>query len=136
MSEDWTCFKLIDFGNSKRGKTKSPKFINHCILPCYNWAPEFFTNKDFEPNIKTDIFALGTLLFILLFGKIPFNLATSNDHYYQHLYIGQNELFWKMTELNQKIGPIHPDIKKLLGNMIAKNPDDRTDLTELLKYLP
>lgn len=41
-----------------------------------------------------DVFGAGTVLFNLLFANAPYNNATSDDFYYQHLARMQYSQFW------------------------------------------
>jgi len=50
---------------------------------------------------KTDIFALGVILFTIVFGRFPFEYATEKDRLYKLIKEKNFELFWvehKSTE--------------------------------------
>lgn len=48
-------------------------------------APELFLNKGYD-GTKTDVFALGIVLFALLLGRPPFHIADpNNDEFYSRI---------------------------------------------------
>ena len=64
---------------------------------------------------KSDIFALGVILFCLLKGKLPFETATPTNQHYKLLMTGKIEEFWRMHQSgpNSKIDedPLSEDFK-------------------------
>jgi serine/threonine protein kinase len=88
--------KLCDFGFSEKIENKVFKnkgtdgYKAPEIYQCnYNWG--------YDAD-KSDIFALGVILFILEFGVPPFCMATKEDPYYRYFYRGPNYLkfFFRM----------------------------------------
>ena len=63
-------------------------------------APEIYiqNNDDGYDGAKADIFSLGVILFILIFGVPPFTMATKENAYYRIFYRGANSLqyFFRM----------------------------------------
>lgn len=45
---------------------------------------------------KSDIFALGIMLFSLVLGRLPFEYATSQNQYFNLIASGRTEEFWKI----------------------------------------
>lgn len=62
--------KLIDFGFAT--KVQHDKKLNiFCGTPAY-MAPEIVNKQEYHGK-PADIWALGVLLYVLLYGKFPFN---------------------------------------------------------------
>lgn len=47
---------------------------------------------------KSDIFALGVIMFGLCMKRLPFEAATSTDPHYRLIYAGKLDEFWKAHE--------------------------------------
>ena len=70
--------KIIDFGFSV--KVSSDKKLNiFCGTPSY-MAPEIVKKTEYYGK-SSDIWSLGILLYVMLFGKFPFRGKDDNDLY-------------------------------------------------------
>ena len=89
-------FKLSDFGFAKE---IFPNGNNQFTFSHYGtngyFPPEIYINRNIDP-IKSDIFALGVSLFIIVSGVKPFNSSKRNDNLYKKyvekimIHIGMN----------------------------------------------
>lgn len=129
LSPDRRQFKLIDFGLAQIGAIQSPYVINNLLQPAYYLAPELHQGQ-IAHSVETEVFALGCLLFCLLFNMRPFPMALPTDHFYSHIYNGNNAAYWAMIEHIK--GPINANIKNLLSSMFAENPQQRPTLQNII----
>lgn len=115
--------KLIDFGLSAKYCVKGlPKKMTSLVGTSYYMAPEKLAGAGY--TVSSDIWALGVILFMLLSGKPPFNGATDREIIRNasksKLHFGP---FWKS---------ISPQAKRLVENMLIKNPDNRFSAEQVL----
>jgi len=102
-------------------------------------APELLNDDDDQQNDnyldkemhlhKCAIFSIGVILFILLIGNIPFELATKTDKWYNCILQDKFEKFWRTFKTNGKLS-ISPNATKMLENML-KSWDKRWDINQL-----
>lgn len=126
ISNDFT-FKLCDFGfvepllikvtkNKGTDGYKSPEI--------YQMASSGFDGD------KADIFALGVILFIMIFGVPPFTMATKDNPYYRLFYRGSDSarFFFRMHPATRSLyqnGEINPQLMDLLMTLMDENPANR-----------
>jgi serine/threonine protein kinase len=106
-------FKLIDFGFSidifqNNHELRFSKYGTSGYFP-----PEIYLNKDIDP-IKSDIFALGVTLFIIICGYKPFNNAKRTDNYYKKIYRKNYDSYWNEFPFNTN------DLSKSFKDMIIR----------------
>lgn len=63
--------KILDFGTAKLKKVKKLTRQYTILGTLYYMSPEQFNNEELDP--RTDIWALGVVLFELITGRLPFN---------------------------------------------------------------
>ena len=119
--------KLCDFGFIEDLKQK---VIKNKGTDGYK-APEIYlqSNEGFD-GAKADIFALGVILFIMIFGVPPFTMATKDNSYYRLFYKGANsfKFFFRLhpaTKAAYNNGTLNPNLMDLLVSMMDENPDAR-----------
>ena len=80
-------------------------------------------------SVKADIFALGSILFTMLFGLPPFTIASKENHFYRYFYRNNGHKFFlgnhPATKDLYKEGKIEPDMIELLKSLMDPNPDIR-----------
>ena len=112
--------KLIDFGisGSNYGKEKSTAG-SLAYMP-----PEVLTAKDTMADPAIDIWAMGIILYFMLYGCLPFKGSTTKD-------VCNGIIKSKVTfPFNKKISE---ECKKLIEGMLNKNPKMRLKISEILQ---
>ena len=121
LTTDDYILKYIDFG---MGVESTGKLDNFLGTEGYA-APELHMKRPYYGK-SVDIFALGVTLFILVTGRLPFKIATSNDSHYQHIARYDYVEFWK----NQSV-ILSPSFMELFDNMIAFDYTQRPSIEEI-----
>ena len=83
---------------------------------------------------KTDIFALGVIIFTLVFGRFPFEYATEKDRLYKLIKEKSFELFWtehKSTEYESDPNYRMELFKNLFEQMVSLDPEERPLIEEV-----
>lgn len=94
-------------------------------------APELLNfNDDNVPqfNKKTDVYALGMILYFMCFGKLPYEYSNEVELLKNEIK-GSNELMMIDRE------DLLPELKYLIKNLTSKNPDERMSVSEILDVL-
>lgn len=116
--------KIIDFGFSVKfgnegDEKKKEKFTNNCGTPKYV-APEVVKRE--QVSERSDIWSAGIILYMMVFGKYPFNAGNINDLFTCILF--HEPAFPEHTNV---------DIIDLVSHMLDKNPNARWSIEEILK---
>lgn len=128
---DCQSIKLIDFGAAIIGSNTSPMILRKDMRNTVYRAPEILNNQ-FNYSESSEVFALGVIMFQLLFGKDPFFLAEPGDSFYACIFKRNfDELLMK-----HEIGAnsIANATKELLMSMLQYNPTDRPSVAEILSH--
>ncbi|MFM7855017.1 MAG: protein kinase domain-containing protein [Flammeovirgaceae bacterium] len=131
MLDDQFNIRIADFGFAASlkglngdGFLKSPKGSKG-----YR-APEIEAEKAYRGN-DVDVFALGVILFNLLSGSRPFELAIQFDTCYQKIAVNRYDIFWEYFERKR----IYPeDFKDLINNMLQLEPKSRLSIAEIVAH--
>ena len=91
--------------------------------------PEYFQNK-IKDGIKFDIFSVGVILFVMLFGHPPFQNSDSTNLCYRLLKDKKYNQFWSMHE--KKGIRASESLKILLIQIFDPNPEVRLKIEEIL----
>ena len=113
--------KVLDFGIAKLANDEAPRSVKTKTgavfgTPRY-MAPEQCKNAG-NVDGRTDIYALGCILFEMLIGRAPFDFDSWGELVAAHIYIDPP----KPRELDPELPS---PIEMIVVRMLAKNPDDR-----------
>ncbi|CAD8171338.1 unnamed protein product [Paramecium pentaurelia] len=126
---------IIDFGLSVCLHT-SKQYPRHCGTSTY-MAPELNQDeKIINSNSlkKTDVFALGVVIFILAYGYPPFTIAIQSKCKFWNTIIQQKwQQFWNYFDKLIKT-PTNPDFKDLIQNMLEPDPNKRFTIDQVNKH--
>ncbi|CAD8083237.1 unnamed protein product [Paramecium sonneborni] len=126
---------IIDFGLSVCLHT-SKQYPRHCGTPNY-MAPELnLDEKIINSNSlkKTDVFALGVIIFILAYGCPPFTIAIKTKCRFWNTIVSQRwEQFWNYFDKLIETPP-HSDFKDLIQNMLEPDPSKRFTIQQVNKH--
>jgi len=125
--------KIADFGFAKQfDPTKGDEMT--CRLGTgYYMAPEIRSSESYS-GTKVDMFACGVLLFIMIFGNIPFKQSSATDILYRHFCDEKPERYWKKIEKHFNNSNEFPsDFKAMLNGLFMVDPVRRFSANELLE---
>ena len=112
--------KIVDFGLSNIYK-KGTFLSTACGSPCYA-APEMLEGKKYR-GLSVDIWSCGTVLYMMLTGKLPFE-DDDNVNLYKKIITGQYALPEHLSR----------NAKDLLRKMLQTNPRKRITLNEIRSH--
>ena len=122
--------KLIDFGFVQKFNKKNNIINNTEGSDTYS-APELrkghITGYD---GVKSDIFSLGVLLFVITVGRFPFNLSGYSDKKYRLIMTKNFEQFWKNFD-NYNLSE---EFKELINHLICYDPCQRYSIDEIFEH--
>ena len=114
---DWV--KIVDFGAAKDlAESDLPNITQEGIIlgtPIY-MSPEHVQGK--KVDHRTDLYALGCVLFEMLTGKPPFVSKTALEVFMAHCTA-------PIPEVTSPGGPLPSIIQTIIDKALAKDPDDR-----------
>ena len=96
-------------------------------IRCYQ-SPEILLSKPY--TFSCDIFSIGVILFVLLTGYPPFQIATIDDRWYRKIARGKMKKFWKQHR-GCGLGPYAID---LITKMLAFDPNTRITIDDIKKH--
>lgn len=114
--------KIGDFGFVK-GEARDNLSDTFCGSKSYA-APEILKGKSYDP-LKSDIWALGVIIYILVTGKMPFDEVRGTKHILleqQHLH-----LYWPRNK------PISLECQKLIRDTFTWDFRERPDISRVMQ---
>lgn len=84
---------------------------------------------------KADLYALGVILFIIVFGTFPLDEAKENDSYFKAMNQNNWDTFWRTHEKARKetgAPPISDDLRQLISLMIQPCHALRPTLADIM----
>jgi serine/threonine protein kinase len=120
---------IMDFGLAL---TKGSHRVTYSNLSATTGTPDYMAPEQIEGqrgDQRTDIYALGTIMYELLAGKTPFTGDSNMAVMAQHL----NGTAPRLDRINPSITP---HVAAITATCLARNPADRyTDMTALIEAL-
>ena len=114
--------KIADFGFVK-GECTSSLSSTFCGSKSYA-APEILKGKPYDP-LKSDIWAMGVIVYILVTGKMPFDEARGTKNILaEQLHL---HLFWPRNR------PISLECQKLIKDMFTWDYKERPSIAEVMQ---
>jgi eukaryotic-like serine/threonine-protein kinase len=112
--------KVVDFGISKVLGSQSMMTGAHSILgtPSY-MSPEQAQGRAAEVDVRTDVFALGAILYEMLSGRPPFVGETLSSVLYQVVHEPPPPL--------HLLRSVPPSVEQVVLRAMSKRPEDRYD---------
>lgn len=121
--------KIIDFGFAVHTTGHSDL---RCGTPVY-MSPEIVQKHKYLPS-KVDVWALGVILFKIVFNSVPFHATSLSDLY--HRIVTQELVFPSSTHSScPTCKVLLPQVKELLATMLNKDPNLRPTVSEASKHL-
>lgn len=77
-------------------------------------------NKKAIDGESADVFALGVVLFCMVFGKKPFNEASKSDKLFHPVFVNNFDAFWRFhcKHMAGKKSFVSNDLKDLIMSML------------------
>ncbi len=120
---------IIDFGLAL---TKEARRVTYANLTPSAGTPDYMAPEQIEGqrgDKRTDIYALGTMLYELLSGHVPF----TGDNYQ---VVMQQHLQAAIPRLDQEKPDVSPQLAAVVTRCLQRNPDDRyPDIRALISDL-
>jgi eukaryotic-like serine/threonine-protein kinase len=120
---------IMDFGLAL---TKGSHRVTYSNLSATMGTPDYMAPEQIEGqrgDQRTDIYALGTIMYELLTGKLPFTGDSNMVVMAQHL----NGTAPRLDRVNPSITP---QLAAIVATCLARNPDERyADMTSLIAAL-
>jgi serine/threonine protein kinase len=129
--------KLIDFGLAQQYKKREP--VNKVCGSLHYIAPELIAQKPFACLKKVDIWALGVLLYFLVYKDRPFTADCSGKKKKRNAQVFrkiQNEKLVHKSERREKATkrPVSENLKEIIDLILEKDPDKRISITDIIDH--
>ncbi len=115
--------KVLDFGLVKNVSDSKTEDLTQTGL--FMGSPKYMAPEQIQGqrvDARTDIYALGVILFEMITGKVPFDRPNSVHILMAHV----NEAPPDMRVINPNLA-ISPELENLVLSCLAKNPDERPE---------
>ena len=129
--------KIADFGLSQllKGEDGKGNFVKLRCGTSSFWAPEISLNFEYN-GVQADIYALGIILFIMVFGCRPFRETKTSDPLFMKL-LQEPLAFWMIhpvTKTRIRSRTVSEEVVDLLARLLVVNPEDRLSKDGILQH--
>lgn len=115
---------LLDLGFARRPKTPT-SLLDRCVVGSWAYlAPEWSTTL-YQPDIRSDLYSLGVVLFEMLSGRLPFLAENS-------IQLMQMHRQQQAPNLAELVPEVPPGVARLVQALLAKEPLRRPQTPEEL----
>jgi serine/threonine protein kinase len=105
---------LIDLGFARHCDETTSVLNRYVLGTCYYMAPEMLTSA-LRPDIRSDIFSLGVVLYETLTGRLPYPAQTLTELVSLHHQT-------RPVDLRKLVPCVPADVARLIREMLAKDP--------------
>lgn len=120
--------RLIDFGLAFRTMDDEHQLRSDIIVGTPSYIPPEQARSPTEVDARSDLYALGAVLYACLVGKAPFR-----GHH--PMAVLTKVLLKPPTDIRELCPDLSPSFGALIGQLLAKNPDDRPDSADEIARL-
>lgn len=122
--------KLADFGFAAPLQGSDGSGALHTAKGTEGYmAPEILAGQPYS-GVKTDLFATGVLLFIMIAQHPPFRKASHRDGFYK-LFCQHNDMFWSKMAAGKPPGTFAPELQELLNSLLSPDPEKRPSIADV-----
>ncbi|GAB4276487.1 MAG: hypothetical protein Kow0029_18500 [Candidatus Rifleibacteriota bacterium] len=122
--------KILDFGIAKSASRQTKTGI--ALGTPHYMSPEQCLGKN-DITAKTDVYAAGIMLYEIIAGTLPFKIDGHVDDPALSIALMHLNQSADFTEFSKH--PMGDDFRSLVERMIAKKPEDRPEVPEILEEL-
>ncbi|OWZ17573.1 CAMKK protein kinase [Phytophthora megakarya] len=133
---DFGCAKAFgrkssdDMSEAREIKDAPSMFMTDTVGTYQFLAPECCSGEPYNP-FKVDIWAVGVIYFIFLFGRLPFSSESPHELFDE---IIRAEIVVPGPEKSHHEMPLSPEGQDLLLRLLEKDPEQRITVTEALNH--
>ncbi|KAG1710891.1 hypothetical protein DVH05_013614 [Phytophthora capsici] len=123
---------ITDFGCAKDFSRDGgePALLSDTVGTYQFLAPECCSGEPYDP-FKVDIWAVGVVFFISLFGRLPFTSESTRELFDE---IIRAEIVLPSTDESRRETPLSPEGQNLLLRLLEKDPNQRITIAECLSH--
>jgi len=122
--------KVADFGYSAIQGAGGGLLSTECGTRSY-MAPEILEHLPYT-GAGADTWSCGVVVFIMLTGNPPFQIAGKGDWWFNAISTGNVDRFWRAHM--RSAPPLSDDVKDFIECMLRPNAEERATLRELLDH--
>ncbi|MCS7306759.1 MAG: serine/threonine protein kinase [Thermoguttaceae bacterium] len=115
---------VLDLGFARRPKAPG-NALDRCVVGSWAYLAPEWASGVYRPDIRSDLYSLGVVLFQMLTGRLPFEADSSSEMMRMH----RQE---RAPELSKLAPAVPPGVAQLVQTLLAKEPLRRPQTPEEL----